>query len=97
MKTVVVTGTDRGLGLSLADSALRAGNFVFATCLDPQGEGPRSLVERQTKRRSWFWRRSSGGWEARLRRGLSFSICMAKIWSGKSSSQTRPGAANVVD
>ncbi len=46
MKTVVVTGTDRGLGLAFAERLLAAGHRVFLTCLDPQGEGVRALASR---------------------------------------------------
>ena len=45
MKTVVITGTDRGLGLSIAHHLLKAGNLVFAGCLDAEGEGPLSLLQ----------------------------------------------------
>ncbi|MDQ8202237.1 SDR family NAD(P)-dependent oxidoreductase [Pelagicoccus sp. SDUM812003] len=43
MRTILVTGTDRGLGFSLARQSLECGDTVFAACLDPEGEGPQSL------------------------------------------------------
>jgi NAD(P)-dependent dehydrogenase (short-subunit alcohol dehydrogenase family) len=46
MKTIVVTGTDRGLGLALAEAALLAGSRVFLTCLEPKGEVVRALAGR---------------------------------------------------
>ncbi len=46
MRKIVVTGVDRGLGLSLANNFLAAGHRVFATCLEPEAEGPRSLLAR---------------------------------------------------
>lgn len=46
MRTIVVTGADRGLGLSLAEKALQRGERVIASCLDTQSEGPRCLLNR---------------------------------------------------
>lgn len=46
MKTVVVTGTDRGLGLALAEHALGAGDRVFLTHRVKPSEALRRLAER---------------------------------------------------
>jgi NAD(P)-dependent dehydrogenase (short-subunit alcohol dehydrogenase family) len=52
MKTIVITGTDRGLGLALAEESLAAGDRVFLTCLDPAGDAVRALAARFPERAS---------------------------------------------
>ncbi len=46
MSTVVVTGADRGVGLSLVEQLAAKGDRVFATCLDVDGAALRAVAER---------------------------------------------------
>ena len=46
MKTVVITGTDRGLGLALAEQLLAEGNRVFATARNPDCASLLALASR---------------------------------------------------
>ncbi|MEZ5505818.1 MAG: SDR family NAD(P)-dependent oxidoreductase [Gammaproteobacteria bacterium] len=50
MKTVLVTGTNRGLGLEFVKQYLEAGNRVIATARDPQSCAPlQALLEQYPK------------------------------------------------
>jgi NAD(P)-dependent dehydrogenase (short-subunit alcohol dehydrogenase family) len=37
MKKILITGSNRGIGLALTRRYLAAGEFVFATCRSPEG------------------------------------------------------------
>lgn len=52
MRTIVITGTDRGLGHALAALSLEAGDRVIATYRDDKGAALRPLVERFPERMS---------------------------------------------
>ncbi len=52
MRTVVITGTDRGLGHALAALSLEAGDRVIATCRDDKSAALRPLAERFPERLS---------------------------------------------
>lgn len=50
MKTILITGCDRGLGLALAGKLLADGERVIATCLEPAGEGVQTLATKYATR-----------------------------------------------
>lgn len=50
MKTVVITGTDRGFGFALAEKILGRGDRVFLTCRTPQSEAVQALARRFSDR-----------------------------------------------
>ena len=52
MRTIVITGTDRGLGRALAALSLEAGDRVIATYRDDKGAALRPLAERFPERLS---------------------------------------------